>query len=221
MRCVIFDWDGTLADTQHALFAANAAVMQAMGLPFDEATYRRHYTPDWRSMYERLGVPRDRIEEANAIWHEAYRNGATAVLLAGALDAVRRIEAAGIVTALVTAGSRGTVEPQIERAGLDGHLAVRVYGDDQPEQKPDPAPLRRALRELGWTDRSSAAYLGDAPDDMRMAVTTGVHAFGVVSFFSDAAGLRAAGAEDVVTSVAEWVERLLGPAAPETVGAVS
>jgi beta-phosphoglucomutase-like phosphatase (HAD superfamily) len=50
MDAVVFDWDGTLVDTLGALFRANVAVLGAFGLPFDEALYRRHYSPDWREM---------------------------------------------------------------------------------------------------------------------------------------------------------------------------
>ncbi len=65
MDAILFDWDGTLADTLGAIYQANVEVMAALGLPFDPAIYRRHFAPDWRVMYERLGVPADRLEEAN------------------------------------------------------------------------------------------------------------------------------------------------------------
>ena len=42
---VLFDWDGTLADSHGSLFAANAVVMQAYRLPFSEDLYRRHSRP--------------------------------------------------------------------------------------------------------------------------------------------------------------------------------
>jgi HAD superfamily hydrolase (TIGR01509 family) len=207
VRAVIFDWDGTLADSHRSLYAANAAVMRAFDLPFTDELYRRHYSPDWRLMYRRLGIADDRIDEANRIWQDAFHGGAPTSLLPGALGAVERLEAAGVTTALVTSGGRGIVEPQIRRLGLDRRIAVRVFGDDLAEQKPHPAPLRRALAVLGVDPATfgDVAYLGDAPEDMQMAVATGVHAIGVVSVFSDPDLLRAAGAETVVGSVAEWV----------------
>ena len=214
MKAVIFDWDGTLADSHRSLFEANVAVMRALGLPFDEAIYRRHFVPDWRLMYRRLGVPDDRVDEANRIWHEAYDTGAPSALVPGALTAVERLEAAGIATALVTSGDRATVESQMRRLGFTARLAVRVFGDDVAQQKPDPAPLQRAVRELGMAsgDLAAVAYLGDAPDDMRMARAAGVRAVGVVSVFSTEAALLDAGAEAVVASVTEWVDGLLSDA---------
>lgn len=213
MRAVIFDWDGTLADSHRSLYEANAAVMRAFGLPFTDELYRQHYSPDWRLMYGRLGISDDRIDEANRIWQDAFHRGAPTTLLPGALDALERLEAAGVATGLVTSGGRAIVEPQIRRLGLDRWIPVRVFGDDQAEQKPHPAPLLRAVRELGIGRPAfgEVAYLGDAPEDMRMAVAAGVHAIGVVSGFSDAALLREAGAEAVVGSVADWVRALATP----------
>jgi phosphoglycolate phosphatase-like HAD superfamily hydrolase len=98
----------------------------------------------------------------------------------------------------------------MERLGVAHLIQVRVFGDDQPEQKPDPAPLRRALRALNLDrDLADAAYLGDAPDDMRIAVAAGVQPIGVVSMLSDEILLREAGARLVVPSVADWVDGLL------------
>ncbi len=210
MRAVVIDWDGTLADSHGSLFAANAAVMRAFDLPFDEARYRLHYAPDWRVMYRRLGVPPEHLEEANRIWARAFDGVARTQLLPGAKLAVERLAAAGIPLALVTAGPSAVVAPQLERLCLADLLRTRVFGDDLPAQKPDPAPLLRALRLLGvQPDPSDVAYVGDAPDDMRMAVAAGVHGVGVVSGLSDRQSLIAAGASQVVDRIAEWVDRVV------------
>lgn len=211
---VLFDWDGTLADSLGLFFAANARVMRELGVPFDEAAYRRHYTADWRLAYRQLGVPEERLDEANASWRRHFdgRSGET-VPLPGAIEALDRLADAGLVLGVVTAGDRRVVEPQIAAFGLDRLLDVAVYRDDLEATKPDPAPLRHALDLLRLADRAhDVAYLGDAPDDMRMAVAAGCRAVGVESMLGEAATLRRAGAEDVVPSVAAWVELALGSA---------
>jgi phosphoglycolate phosphatase len=214
VKAVIFDWDGTLADSHAALIAANVAAMAAIGLPFDEELYQRHYTPDWRLLYRRLGVPDDRVDEASVVWEREFA-AATPSVLPGARDAVDRLAAAGYPLALVTSGSRRIVGPQLERLGFAA-LAVRVFGDEQPEQKPDPAPLRRALDALRLADEPrSATYVGDAVEDMEMARAAGVEPIGVLSSFghANAAALSAAGASRVVPSVAAWADDVLSTAA--------
>lgn len=214
MQAVVFDWDGTLVDTLGALYRANLSVFETFGLPFDEALYRRHYAPDWRLMYTRLGVPADRLDEATEHWLQAFDSDRVGDPFPGTLDALERLSAAGVRLGLVTAGHRDVVGEQIARAGLDGLIEVRVYGDDLPVHKPDPRPLRVALAELGVADRpGEAAYVGDAPDDMRMARAVGAVGIGISSILGEPGELRAAGATAVASSVVEWIGELLASTA--------
>ena len=208
MQAILFDWDGTLVDSLGAFHTANAAVMTAFGLPFDEVVYRRNYVPDWRLMYLRLGIPGDRLDEANELWHASYAAAPEVVAFAGVPAALTALRDAGARLGIVTAGHREIVLPQLEATGLADLLPVRVFGDDLEVHKPDPAPLRRALSKLGLADRpADAAYLGDAPTDMQMAVAVGVRPIGIASVLGDPDELRAAGAAEVADSVADWAAR--------------
>jgi pyrophosphatase PpaX len=207
MRAILFDWDGTLVDSLGAFQHANATVMTAFGLPWDEAIYRRNYVPDWRLMYLRLGVPGDRLDEANELWHATFAQSAEVVAFQGVADALDRLGRAGARLGIVTAGDRIIVEPQLERTGLGHFLEVRVYGDDLPVHKPDPAPLQRALELLGLEAHpDDVAYVGDAPTDMKMARAVGVRAIGIASVVGDPDELLAAGADEVAPTVAAWVD---------------
>ena len=71
MEAILFDWDGTLADSLGAIYDANVEVMAALGLPFDRDLYRRHFAPGLAGDVRRLGVPPERLEEANTRWWAA------------------------------------------------------------------------------------------------------------------------------------------------------
>jgi len=211
MQAILFDWDGTLADSLAGLYAANVEVMRSFGLPFDEALYRRYFSPDWRVMYQRLGVPAERMAEANDLWIEAFDGGRRTTLLPGARDALERLGAAGYRLGLVTAGHREIVEPQMARLGVERFLSVCVFGDDMPAQKPDPAPLRRAVALLGdGLDPAASAYAGDTVEDMLMARAAGARAVGIPSVIGTAEALLAAGAVELAPSVAAWADGVLG-----------
>ena len=208
MEAILFDWDGTLVDSLGAFHRANATVMETFGLPFDVVRYRRHYAPDWREMYRRLGVPHDRLDEANTLWWATYAaNGDDVSAFAGVSDALRRLRAFGIAIGIVTAGHREVVEPQLERTGLGPLLPIRVFGDDLPVHKPHPAPLRMALELAGEGHRpETCIYVGDAPTDMEMAVAVGARGVGIESVLGERSELLAAGAAEVASSVAAWVD---------------
>lgn len=213
MDAILFDWDGTLADTLGAIYEANVKVMAAFGLPFDRTRYRLRFAPDWRVMYANLGVPEERLDEANARWWAALDEGET-TLFAGVRDGLERLVTAGHPLGMVTAGRSDRVQAELRRHGLDGLFDAIVFGDDTTAQKPDPAPLRAGLVKLGYGDRSSeAVYVGDTPDDMRMAVATGARAVGIELILGHADDLLAAGAAETSASAADWIARLLVGAA--------
>ena len=99
---------------------------------------------------------------------------------------------------------------QLARTGVAELLGATVYGDDLAEQKPDPAPLRRALAALGHANTpGDTAYLGDTLDDVRMARAAGVRGVGIHSPFFDPARFYEADAHEHAPSVAAWVDALL------------
>ncbi len=209
---MIFDWDGTLVDTLPAITRANAEVLGSYGVVYDNAAYRAAYSPDWRSMYRRLGVPAEHVEEAGGRWLGAYRSLMTDVRpFAGVEAAMGRLAAAGFQLGIVTAGDRPVVEHQLAATGLGSYFSAVVCGEDLPFAKPRPEPLLHALAQLGVRDEPArVTYIGDAPDDMRMARTVGARGVGIVSIVGDRLELEAAGASEVADSVAEWVAALLG-----------
>jgi HAD superfamily hydrolase (TIGR01549 family) len=213
MDAIVFDWDGTLIDTLPAIYEANRLVLAEHGLPFDADRYRAAYVPDWRLMYHRLGVPDDKLETIGSRWLELYQLAEPASLLPGSAESLRRLADAGFVLGLVTAGDRDVVTDQIGRLGLDELLTVRVFGNDEFSPKPHPDPLLHVLERLERRDRvATARYVGDVPDDMRMARAVGAVGIGIESVNWRPEDLRDAGASHVFESVAAFVDDLLGVA---------
>jgi phosphoglycolate phosphatase-like HAD superfamily hydrolase len=210
---IVFDWDGTLADSLPAIYDANLRVLEEYGLPFDDARYRAAYVPDWRLMYQRLGVPDDALEAAGERGLALYREMEVAGLLPGVAESLQRLADAGFVLGLVTAGHRDVVSVQLERFGIEHLLPVRVYGSDPIAAKPHPEPLLRVLAELDRAEHvATARYVGDVPDDMRMAMAVGAIGIGIESNVWLRQDLVDAGAAEIYPGVAEFVDALLTPA---------
>jgi phosphoglycolate phosphatase len=208
MRTIFFDWDGTIVDSMPAILQTEAAICRHFGLAFDELIFKRTFSPNWRLMYRLLGVPEDRISEANQIWATTFHSEAMRPFL-GVEDALARLAAAGYALGIVTSADRAEIEPVLSRLGLDELLRVRVFADDTEEGKPHPRPLQLALELAGVAQPKDALYVGDALDDMRMAAAAGVPGIGIVSMVGTADDLLAAGASESAGSVVEWVDRLL------------
>jgi len=213
MRTILFDWDGTIVDSMGALFETDGAICRQIGVPFDEAIFRRAFSPNWRLMYRALGIPEERTDEAVHVWETTFHPDRTRSF-PGIEQALARLAAAGCTLGIVTGGGRAEVEPQLSRLGLDALFAVRVYGHDTNAGKPDPEPLLLAMAMAGAVPAEDAVYVGDALDDMRMAAAVGVRGIGIVSMIATADDLLAAGAAESAASVVEWAERFLAEGSP-------
>ncbi|MGZ6272320.1 MAG: HAD family hydrolase [Candidatus Limnocylindrales bacterium] len=198
-----FDWDGTLLDSMARTLAVYQQLFDEFQVPFDEATFRAHYSPAWRQMYRRIGLPAHLWDAADRRWVELYETEVPG-LVEGAAEALRALRARGARLALVTSGHRSRVELELRASGLTDLFATGVYGDALPHQTPDPAPLLLAARYL-HAGASELISVGDAVDDMQMARRAGAFPIGVLSGAGERGRLRGAGARWVAPSVVEVV----------------
>ena len=44
----------------------------ALGVPFDHDLYREVYSPNWYSVYEALGLPQEKWQQADDLWVHHY-----------------------------------------------------------------------------------------------------------------------------------------------------
>ena len=210
LRAVLFDWDGTLVDSADLSFRCYVAVFTRFGVPFDRDAYARTYSPDWYSTYRLLGLEEACWPEADRLWREHYA-GTGAHLLAGAQAALERLSAAGCLLGIVSSGERERGDREHRALGLGALFATLVCGGDTERRKPDPQPLQVALEHMGLAPEE-AAYVGDSPEDIRMAHAAGVYAVGIPGGFPNQDALRRSAPELWAEDLAEAAERLLASA---------
>jgi HAD superfamily hydrolase (TIGR01509 family) len=203
----VFDWDGTLVDTMAMIYRANVASLRHYGITMSREWFRERYTPDWRRGYQELGIPEHLWGEMADRWaSEMARMRPRAMPWArGALRDLRR---RGVKVGLVTASTRGVVEPNIERLNLAGVFETAWYSDDVARSKPHPEALERALHELGVA-AADTVYVGDTTVDLEMALAAGATFVAVGTTTSESA-FREAGVDRVWPGVAAWAADLLG-----------
>lgn len=177
IRNIIFDFDGTLADTASLIIATMQATIGRMGLP-------RKTEAECRAT---IGL---RLEEVpSVIWPELGNIGAEYArtyrsifeelsrtykvrCFPGVIDTLRQLHAAGYGMAIASSRSRRSLVEYVRLFNLTDCFCQLVGGDDVARGKPAPDPVLAILAEQGW-DASGTLTVGDADVDIIMGRAAG------------------------------------------------
>ena len=176
---VLFDLDGTLADTAPDLVAAINDLRAGLDLaPVPDALVRPVVSKGGLAML-RAGFP-ERDDGASELLERFLAcygaRGNSATKLFDGIDAVlAAIEARGLPWGIVTNKPGFLTAPLLAELGLDTRAGVVVCGDTLPQRKPDPAPVRHACAALG-VEPGRAVLVGDDRRDVDSARSAGAHA---------------------------------------------
>lgn len=202
---VLFDLDGTLADTvpliaQHISGALNAHgidcrprdVYPLIGRPAEDAMDELHeFGEDGRERMLRI------IDHYRATLHEAVNAAGPGLVLPGVRQMLHDLRDAGYALGVVTAKGGRQAEHLLMVTELRGFLDVVVSTDDVTNGKPHPEPALLGLERMGAA-AARTWYVGDAMSDMRMALAAGMRALGITTGAATRDELLGAGAEVVV-----------------------
>ncbi len=183
MGTVIFDLDGTLADTSADLIAAaNAAMIQLGHKPQlvagqDDATAFRGGRAMLTLSLERLnfdGLAAE-VERGYPLLLEAYGEAIDVhtTLYPGAIKAVEALKAQGFKVGICTNKPEGLAVKLMDRLGVSHHFASLIGADTLPTRKPDPAPYVASVEQAGGQVARSL-LVGDTITDRTTARAAGV-----------------------------------------------
>jgi phosphoglycolate phosphatase len=207
---LVFDWDGTLADSAGLIVAgmqraigelklpvrSDAQIRELIGLGFYDAMAR---------LFPEFG-PED-IAKALADYRRLLLAGghlhhgpAEAPLFDGALDALRELHRAGYRLAVATGKSRSSLDRSFAKHPELRALFSSSRCADETASKPDPLMLQELLEHEDLPP-DAALMIGDTEFDMQMARAAKVGALGVACGVHEHQRLHEAGALGVIDAV--------------------
>jgi len=202
VRGVVFDFDGTLAETRDAVAATINAVLHEAGHPRVAPSWIHHMMGLPLHTMLSKAIPRTRRPEDVSDLAAAYRAcfatvGQPLVRPMPEADAVlAALSAEGLVLAIATSRESATLDPILARLGWTGRFAAISTCDRSVNGKPAPDILQRALTEAQVRPQE-ALMVGDTRWDMQMAEAAGVVGIGVSHGSHDAQALQESGAAAV------------------------
>jgi beta-phosphoglucomutase len=211
---VLWDLDGTLADSRAYHWRAWREVMAADGVILTEARFAASFGQRNDAILGAWlgpGAAAERVQRIGAAKEACFRRLVAAEGLAplpGALEWVARLARAGWRQAIASSAPRANVEVMVRVLGIAIHLGALVAAEDVRAGKPDPEVFLVSAARLGVAP-ARAVVVEDAAAGIEAARRAGMRSVG-----AGAAGLAAA--DVVVTSLADLpadaFERLVPPA---------
>jgi phosphoglycolate phosphatase len=201
---VLFDLDGTLADTLEDLADAMDRVLRGEGLPgHGYAEYRRMIGHGIRRLVS-AALPADRRDDptvdrcfARMIADYGEHSLVKTHLYDGVAELLAALKAVGLKLAVLSNKADEPTRRIVAALFADGAFdAVAGARPDVP-LKPDPAGALLAAASLG-IEPGRTIYVGDSPTDMRTALAAGMTPVGVSWGFRTRGELVEAGASAVI-----------------------
>lgn len=187
---LVFDLDGTLADTAPDLAAALNHALGCLGRPTVPEEAVRHLVGHGAYALLREGLaatgdaPEELVEAGFHYFLDYYGENICVGTKAfdGVEAALDELNGRDVALAICTNKLESLTLPLIEALGWRGRFQSIVGGDTVGVRKPDPAPLREAISR---THRSRAIFVGDSITDADTARALGVPLIAVSFGFSD------------------------------------
>lgn len=198
LKALLFDLDGTLANTDELHHLAFADLLALQGIKLTYAEYATHILGRPNTDIMDRYFPLLSLTEQSAIAEgkeAAYRNMLPSHALKpipGLITLLDWADTNGIKTAVVTNAPRASAQAVLPALGIHHRFQTLIIGDECTAPKPDPAPYRAAMGALNVTPAQSIAF-EDAPAGLRAAKGSGAFVFGMRTSL-DEHTLRQAGA---------------------------
>ena len=213
---ILFDLDGTLADTAPDLAAAVNFLRTERGLaPTPYAVLRPTASAGARGMIgAAFGLtPADAgYETLRLQWFDRYQSAMSvhSTLFGGVTELLDGIKAAGMAWGIVTNKPASFTDPLIPQIGL-AHAGCIVSGDTTPHAKPHPEPLLEGARRLGVLPQH-CWYVGDDLRDIEAGRAAGMVTVACAWGYCGAIEPAAWGADFLLDTPADLLEMLRGMA---------
>lgn len=212
IRHIIFDFDGTLADTSPVILATMQATIVELGLPSKTETECR----------ATIGL---RLEDIpSALWPD--KPGISATYAAtyrrifdekkkdlrtqsypGVIEGLKQLHKAGYSIAVASSRSHKSVEEYLRYFGIAELFADIIGVNDVKNGKPSPDPVFAVCAHTGWSPEE-CLVVGDAIYDIEMGHNAGTHTCAVTYGNQSRAELETARPDRIVNSFYELIRIL-------------
>ena len=195
IRLVIFDFDGTLGDSQKLITDTMLATIEKLNLPMRsrEECARTIGLPLKECFSSIIPMSDEQAEECAKVYSEIFN----VKNVPGVVETLERLSSQGILMSIASSRSHRTLAKLMDELDLSKYITYLIAADDVVEKKPAAESVLKTLRHFN-VKAHETLVVGDAEFDILMGRNAGTHTCGVTYGNGSRESLEAAGAEWIV-----------------------
>lgn len=184
MAAIIFDFDGTLADTQRGILAMAQEALRRMGRPpvDPQALIATIGLPLKENFTRGAGLTDADADRAVTVYREIFEEVAVPTIhtFPGVDETLATLAARGVPMAVASSRGQHSLEMLMRHTGLDRHIPIPYVFGAETSARPKPAPdiVYVILGRLGVRPEETLV-VGDTAFDIEMGRAAGCHTCGV------------------------------------------
>lgn len=213
-KAVLFDLDGTLANSLSDLAASTNYCLEKHGCPTWPEENFKYFAGDGIAKMLSRALPEDHslemLEQVKKDFMEYYsvHYADKTIAYDGLTALIKSLKFAGIKTAVVTNKAQEAAEKVVKKLYGDDFDIIMGLKPDMPP-KPNPKIVFAATEQLGINPKE-CAFVGDTAMDIAVGVNSGAYPVGVLWGFRKREELEAAGAKAFAKNSEELMNILFG-----------
>ena len=213
IKLVIFDFDGTLADTKENIILTFQMTMKELGVEIKSrqecaATIGLTLEDAFKVLYPGMAA------EKYILLRDTYRRifkENRKILVPGlfpeVMETLEKLRRRGYLMSIASSRQSPSLQSFLEDMKIAHLFEYAVGGDNVEHPKPAPDAVLQILRHYNLS-AEEAFVVGDMPFDINMATNAGVKSCGVTWGNADAAQLKESGANYVIDKMSQLLEIL-------------
>ncbi|PLR95140.1 HAD family hydrolase [Bacillus sp. T33-2] len=167
LKAIIFDFDGTLADTLPICFYAFQSVFKHFdGRDLSAEEIKQMFGPSETGIIRENLLSADKELAIELFYHSYLEKHSDFVKRVLEIDdLLLDIKARGLMLGVVTGKARRSLDISLKQLEMDNLFDVIITGDDVIQPKPHPEGLLKAIQFLG-VDKEDTIFVGDSDADI-------------------------------------------------------
>lgn len=184
IKCVIFDMDGVIIDSEEIHKKAYYETFASIGVTVSDALYKTLTGSSTINAFQKLVAhfkldlnPEELVLNKRKRYVNFFENDPTLHLVKGVEELIKHCYNKGITLVLASSSAMVNIDRVFNRFNLNPYFTAKISGADLTESKPNPEIFEKAAL-LGNTPKENCVVIEDSDNGVTAANAAGIFVFG-------------------------------------------